>query len=101
MENGPDLWRACAGTNDGRANRVAGSGVRAATSPPTELPPQYSPVLAPGTTRFGMERGGSAPLAATRTPDPATLTVGHRTRRSDDRRRVKSERKRRVYAPIR
>jgi hypothetical protein len=37
---------------------LVGSDVRAAASPPTRSPAQYSPALMPGTTRFGMERGG-------------------------------------------
>ena len=56
-------------------------GVRAAASPPTQLPAQYSPALAPGTTRFGMGRGGAAPLSATRTPH-ALIMVSHIGKRS-------------------
>ena len=53
--------------------RVGGLGVRAAASPPTRLPAQYFPALAPGTTRFGMGRGGiGAALghAHTQPPNP-------------------------------
>ena len=42
----------------GTTRLVVGWGVRAAASPPTRSPAQYSPALAPGTTRFGMVRGG-------------------------------------------
>ena len=53
-------------------HRVPGPGVRAAASPPTQFPAQYSPALPWGTTRFGMELGGSMALSATRTPGPVT-----------------------------
>jgi hypothetical protein len=42
--------------------------VCAAASPPTQFPAQYSPALPWGTTRFGMELGGSMALWATHTP---------------------------------
>jgi hypothetical protein len=42
----------------GHSLQVTWRDVRAAASPPTQLPTQYSPALTPGTTRFGMERGG-------------------------------------------
>ena len=45
------------------------SGVCAAASPPTRFPVQYSPALPWGTTRFGMELGGSMALSATHTPE--------------------------------
>ena len=51
---------------------VAGPGVRAAASPPTQFPAQYSPALPWGTTRFGMDLGGSMALSATRTPGLVT-----------------------------
>ena len=51
------------------------SGVSATASPPTPLPAQYSPALPGGTTRFGMERGGTRALSATPTPDLTHLLV--------------------------
>lgn len=63
--------------------RLRRSGVRAAASPPTRSPAQYSPALAPGTTRFGMGRGGiGAALghAHTRPPQPRPLTARSRSR---------------------
>ncbi len=69
-----DLWVMsptschCSTPRYGRTSTTGRWGVRATASPPTRSPTQYSPALAPGTTRFGMVRGGSTPLSATRTP---------------------------------
>jgi DNA polymerase, archaea type len=45
------------GSGGGNEWPVLTPGVRAAASPPTQLPAQYSPALPWGTTRFGMETG--------------------------------------------
>ena len=48
--------------------------MRAAASPPTRSPAQYSPALASGTTRFGMVRGGiDAALGHAHTAPSAAL----------------------------
>src|SRR3712207_8590159 len=54
---------------------LPGCGLRAAASPPTQLPAQYSPALPWGTTRFGMELGGSMALSATHTPERISCII--------------------------
>ena len=78
------------------------SGVCAAASPPTRFPVQYSPALPWGTTRFGMELGGTTALSATHTPQVLYLLLLESNNPifigwSPDRRRACREARRRGY----
>jgi hypothetical protein len=99
-----DLWvmspTSCRCSTPRCREPVGGSDVRATASPPTRSPAQYSPALAPGTTRFGMGRGGIGAARGHAHPRPANwaksnhLSSKHgspcRRRGSPHRRRIRA-----------